>query len=128
MLQKATFFCVNAASVSALFQLESRTSTTRGYSMNCRSNRSRYSRFSDVFLNDTGNWISSAPSLPSSASASSPSRVLISSSSVGRIVAADVPVLYLFNADYVYAYRKRLGGFAPNAFLPTWNAFAWQLR
>ncbi len=47
---------------------------------------------------------------------------------IGRIVAADVPILYLFNADYVYAYRKRLGGFAPNAFLPTWNAFAWQLR
>jgi peptide/nickel transport system substrate-binding protein len=47
---------------------------------------------------------------------------------IGRIVAADVPILYLFNADYVYAYRKRLRGFAPNAFLPTWNAFAWQLR
>ncbi len=47
---------------------------------------------------------------------------------IGRIVAADVPILYLFNADYVYAYRKRLAGFAPNAFLPTWNAFAWQLR
>jgi peptide/nickel transport system substrate-binding protein len=47
---------------------------------------------------------------------------------IGRIVADDVPILYLFNADYVYAYRKRLRGFAPNAFLPTWNAFAWQLR
>ncbi|MBV8117827.1 MAG: hypothetical protein JOZ01_07595 [Candidatus Eremiobacteraeota bacterium] len=47
---------------------------------------------------------------------------------IGRIVAADVPILYLFNADYVYAYRKRLHGFAPNAFLPTWNAFAWQLH
>jgi peptide/nickel transport system substrate-binding protein len=47
---------------------------------------------------------------------------------IGRIVAEDVPILYLFNADYVYAYRKRLGGFAPNAFLPTWNAFAWQLH
>ncbi|MGA8533041.1 MAG: peptide ABC transporter substrate-binding protein [Candidatus Tumulicola sp.] len=47
---------------------------------------------------------------------------------IGRIVAGEVPILYLFNADYVYAYRKRLGGFAPNAFLPTWNAFAWRLR
>jgi peptide/nickel transport system substrate-binding protein len=47
---------------------------------------------------------------------------------IGRIVAAQVPILYLFNADYVYAYRKRLVGFAPNAFLPTWNADRWRLR
>lgn len=47
---------------------------------------------------------------------------------IGRIVAEDVPILYLFNADYVYAYLKRLHGFAPNAFLPTWNAYAWSLR
>lgn len=46
---------------------------------------------------------------------------------IARIVAHDVPILYLFNADYVYAYRKRLHGFVPNAFLPTWNAFAWRL-
>jgi peptide/nickel transport system substrate-binding protein len=46
---------------------------------------------------------------------------------IGTIVAADVPIVYLFNADYVYAYRKRLRGFAPNAFLPTWNAHAWSL-
>jgi ABC-type transport system substrate-binding protein len=47
--------------------------------------------------------------------------------SIARIVARDVPVLYLFNADYVYAYRRRLQNFAPNAFLPTWNAWAWKL-
>jgi peptide/nickel transport system substrate-binding protein len=47
--------------------------------------------------------------------------------SIGRIVAQSVPVLYLFNADYVYAYRKRLQGFTPNAFVPTWNAFRWHL-
>jgi len=47
---------------------------------------------------------------------------------IGRIVAAQVPILFLFNADYVYAYRKRLLGFAPNAFLPTWNAGQWSLR
>lgn len=47
---------------------------------------------------------------------------------IASIVAAQVPVLFLFNADYVYAYRKRLHGFSPNAFLPTWNAGAWQLR
>jgi peptide/nickel transport system substrate-binding protein len=46
---------------------------------------------------------------------------------IGRIVAQEVPVLYLFNADYIYAYRKRLRGFAPNAFVPTWNAYQWKL-
>jgi peptide/nickel transport system substrate-binding protein len=46
---------------------------------------------------------------------------------IARIVAADVPVLYLFNADYVYAYRTRLHGFSPNAFVPTWNANRWRL-
>ena len=38
---------------------------------------------------------------------------------IARIVAEQVPIIYLFNADYVYAYRKRLQGFSPNAFLPT---------
>lgn len=47
---------------------------------------------------------------------------------IGAIVAHDVPILYLFNADYVYAYSLRLRGFAPNAFLPTWNAWAWRVR
>ncbi len=47
---------------------------------------------------------------------------------IGRIVAQQVPVLYLFNADYIYAYRIRLSGFEPNAFVPTWNAFAWRLH
>jgi peptide/nickel transport system substrate-binding protein len=46
---------------------------------------------------------------------------------IASIVAADVPVLYLFNARYVYAYRRRLHGFAPNAFVPTWNAYRWRL-
>ncbi len=46
---------------------------------------------------------------------------------IGRIVAREVPILYLFNAKYVYAYRKRLHGFAPNAFVPTWNAYEWSL-
>ncbi|HET9393992.1 MAG TPA: peptide ABC transporter substrate-binding protein [Candidatus Rubrimentiphilum sp.] len=47
---------------------------------------------------------------------------------IERIVAADVPIIYLFNANYIYAYRSQLAGFYPNAFLPTWNAAAWQLR
>ncbi len=46
---------------------------------------------------------------------------------IARIVAAQVPVLYLFNAEYIYAYRARLHGFSPNAFLPTWNAYDWRL-
>ena len=46
---------------------------------------------------------------------------------IARIVAARVPVLYLFNARYVYAYRTRLHGFRPNAFLPTWNAWQWRV-
>jgi peptide/nickel transport system substrate-binding protein len=45
---------------------------------------------------------------------------------IARRVAQQVPLLYLFNARYVYAYRDRLSGFAPNAFLPTWNAWAWK--
>jgi peptide/nickel transport system substrate-binding protein len=47
---------------------------------------------------------------------------------IAAIVAGQVPILYLFNADYVYAYRERLRGFGPNAFLPTWNASAWRLQ
>jgi peptide/nickel transport system substrate-binding protein len=45
---------------------------------------------------------------------------------IGRRVADQVPVLYLFNARYVYAYRRGLQGFDPNAFLPTWNAWEWR--
>lgn len=43
-------------------------------------------------------------------------------------VARDVPVLYLFNPKYVYAYRAALEGFDPNPFTPTWNAQDWRLR
>ncbi|HKU66550.1 MAG TPA: peptide ABC transporter substrate-binding protein [Candidatus Baltobacteraceae bacterium] len=46
---------------------------------------------------------------------------------IERLVADDLPILYLFNADYIYAYRKQLRGFSPNAFLPTWNAAAWSI-
>lgn len=42
-------------------------------------------------------------------------------------VAAAVPIVYLFNPSYVYAYRTTLGGFAPNAFNPTWNAADWRI-
>jgi peptide/nickel transport system substrate-binding protein len=47
---------------------------------------------------------------------------------IDRIVARDVPIVYLFNPSYVYAYRPHLLGFAPNAFIPTWNAYDWSLR
>ncbi len=48
-------------------------------------------------------------------------------SRIERLVARDVPIVYLFNANYIYAYRKALNGFYPNAFLPTWNAYSWHL-
>ncbi|HMD01552.1 MAG TPA: peptide ABC transporter substrate-binding protein [Candidatus Baltobacteraceae bacterium] len=44
---------------------------------------------------------------------------------IDRIVAASVPIVYLFNPTYVYAYGKHLRGFAPNAFSPTWDAYDW---
>ena len=46
---------------------------------------------------------------------------------IERAVADAVPIVYLFNPSYVYAYDKRLSGFAPSAFSPTWNAGGWQL-
>src|SRR6476646_11696048 len=90
MLQKLTLRSAKYAIVSELFQVECRTSTTRGYSMNCRSKVSRYSRFSEVFLKETGNWLKSAPNFPVRARASRPSRARRSSSSLGRIEAAEV--------------------------------------
>jgi peptide/nickel transport system substrate-binding protein len=47
---------------------------------------------------------------------------------IARIVAQQVPILFLFNADYIYAYRARLSGFGPNPFLPTWNAYGWRVQ
>jgi len=47
---------------------------------------------------------------------------------IDRIVARDVPIIYLFNPTYIYAYGSRLRGFAPNAFVPTWNAYAWSVQ
>ena len=49
-------------------------------------------------------------------------------SQIAHRVAADVPIIYLFEAQYPYAYRKALHGFYPNAFLPTWNAARWYVR
>ncbi len=46
-------------------------------------------------------------------------------SQIEHRVASAVPIVYLFNPSYVYAYRTPLHGFAPNAFNPTWNAAAW---
>ncbi len=46
---------------------------------------------------------------------------------IERRVAAAVPIVYLFDPAYIFAYRAELGGFAPNAFSPTWNARAWTL-
>jgi peptide/nickel transport system substrate-binding protein len=46
---------------------------------------------------------------------------------IERRVAAAVPIVYLFDPSYVYAYRTALRGFAPNAFNPTWNAADWKI-
>ncbi len=48
-------------------------------------------------------------------------------SAIQRRVAAAVPIVYLFDPSYIYAYRTALRGFAPNAFNPTWNAADWRL-
>jgi peptide/nickel transport system substrate-binding protein len=48
-------------------------------------------------------------------------------SEIARRVADQAPLVNLFNARYLYAYRDRLSGFDPNAFLPTWNAWAWKI-
>ncbi len=46
---------------------------------------------------------------------------------IERRVADAVPVIYLFNPSYSYAYRTALSGFWPNAFNPTWDAYRWRL-
>jgi peptide/nickel transport system substrate-binding protein len=46
---------------------------------------------------------------------------------IERRVADAVPIVYLFNPSYSYAYRDALRGFSPNAFNPTWNAYGWTL-
>ncbi|MBV8155918.1 MAG: peptide ABC transporter substrate-binding protein [Candidatus Eremiobacteraeota bacterium] len=61
-------------------------------------------------------------------SATDPSARKVLYARIARITADAVPIVYLFNARYVYAYRDRMRGFAPNAFLPTWNAGAWALK
>jgi peptide/nickel transport system substrate-binding protein len=48
-------------------------------------------------------------------------------SAIERRVAAAVPIVYLFDPSYIYAYRTALRGFAPNGFNPTWNAADWSL-
>ncbi|HYZ16210.1 MAG TPA: peptide ABC transporter substrate-binding protein [Candidatus Acidoferrum sp.] len=47
---------------------------------------------------------------------------------IERRVAEAVPIVYLFNPSYSYAYRTRLAGFSPNAFNPTWDASRWHLE
>ena len=47
---------------------------------------------------------------------------------IERIVAREVPIVFLFDPSYIYAYDKRLSGFEPSAFSPTWDASQWQVR
>ncbi len=46
---------------------------------------------------------------------------------IERRVAGAVPIIYLFNPSYSYAYRTALSGYYPNAFNPTWDAYRWRL-
>lgn len=46
---------------------------------------------------------------------------------IERRVAGAVPIVYLFNPSYSYAYRTTLHGFWPNGFDPTWDAYRWSL-
>ncbi len=46
---------------------------------------------------------------------------------IERRVAEQVPIVYLFDPSYSYAYRRTLHGFFPNAFTPTWNAARWRV-
>jgi ABC-type transport system substrate-binding protein len=46
---------------------------------------------------------------------------------IERRVAAAVPIVYLFDPSYSYAYRPALHGFRPNAFNPTWDAYRWSV-
>ena len=47
---------------------------------------------------------------------------------IQEIAARDVPIIYLFDPTYVYAYRDRLRNFAPSGFSATWNAWRWEAR
>ncbi|GAC1571318.1 MAG: peptide-binding protein [Candidatus Elarobacter sp.] len=46
---------------------------------------------------------------------------------IERRVAYAVPIVYLFDPSYSYAYRDTLRGFHPNAFNPTWDAYRWSV-
>jgi peptide/nickel transport system substrate-binding protein len=47
---------------------------------------------------------------------------------IEAIVARSVPIVFLFDPSYIYAYDRRLSGFHPNAFSPTWNAAGWSVK
>ena len=47
---------------------------------------------------------------------------------IERRVAAAVPIVFLFDPSYSYAYRTDITGFSPNAFTPTWDAWRWRRR
>ncbi len=46
---------------------------------------------------------------------------------IERRVADAVPIVFLFDPSYSYAYRTSLRGFFPNAFDPTWDAYRWSV-
>lgn len=87
--------------------------------LGCEGASKNYMRYCDPAVDRYESLAATVPELARRAAAYT---------AIDRIVARDVPILYLFNPSYVYAYRPRLHGFAPNAFVPTWNAYAWSVR
>jgi peptide/nickel transport system substrate-binding protein len=45
-----------------------------------------------------------------------------------KLLARDVPIVFVFWPKDVEAYTPRLHGFAPNPLTPSWNAGSWELR
>lgn len=85
----------------------------------CAGGAKNYMRYCD---RDVDRWEAAAVAEPDRA------KRTLAYRSVDARVARDVPIVYLFNPDYIYAFAPRLRGFAPNAFVPTWNAYAWSVR
>lgn len=49
-------------------------------------------------------------------------------SQIEHQVAEDVPIIFLFNPKYIYAYSNEVQNFDPNPFTPTWNAYQWSVN
>jgi len=87
--------------------------------LGCSNAEKNYMRYCDATVESLEAEAEAAPAR---------SRRAAAYQAIDRIVARDVPIVYLFNPTYIYAYDQRLRGFSPNAFVPTWNAYAWRIK